>query len=151
MYEGKSFGTHPPASIPSYEPLPVGVGESSEHIARQSNEWCNKRKQAKRRQRTCKACSVLCTGKQRASTTTNYCKECNTAGPVLLCMRSHRNIRGVAVTCCEIWHKEWLNGKLIPVDNGNSIRVRRKAEVAPPGTPSVPGTSASAKRRRTSP
>ncbi|KAK1945098.1 hypothetical protein P3T76_003631 [Phytophthora citrophthora] len=30
------------------------------------------------------------------------------------------------MTCWDIWHKEWANGKLIPVQSGRSIRVRRK-------------------------
>eukprot|EP00644_Phytophthora_capsici_P000709 jgi/Phyca11/109104/e_gw1.16.609.1 len=150
MYEGNTFGTQLPASLPNYEPLPIGAAQQTEHMALQSDEWRNEGTQAKRRQRACKVCSVLRTESKRASTTTYFCKDCNKAGPIFLCMRARRNVRGAAMTCWDIWHKEWVNGKLIPVSNGKSIRVRRKVTTGP-GIPSTPDTPDSSKRRRTSP
>ncbi|KAJ8576453.1 hypothetical protein ON010_g2758 [Phytophthora cinnamomi] len=152
MYEGNAFGTVQPAPPPAYEPIPVGGNEATSHTARQVDEWRNEGSQAKRRQRTCKVCSVLRTGKQRASTTAYFCGSCSEKGPVFLCMRARRQVRGVAMTCWDMWHKEWMHGKLIPVDNGNTIRMRKVTDV--PGTPSTPGTPttpASSKRRRTTP
>ncbi|KAE8898716.1 hypothetical protein PF005_g11545 [Phytophthora fragariae] len=59
------------------------------------------------------------------------------------------------MSCWDVWHKEWMHGKLIPVDYGNTIRMRKVADVRDePGTPSTPGTPttpASSKRRRTTP
>ncbi|POM76874.1 LOW QUALITY PROTEIN: Hypothetical protein PHPALM_5837 [Phytophthora palmivora] len=151
MYEGNTFGTEQPAPAPTYEPLPVGGDLQTEHVARQSDEWCNEGTQAKRCQRTCKVCSVLRAETQRASTTTYFCNDCNTAGPIFLCMRARRNVRGVAMTCWDIWHKEWVNGKLIPVEDCKVIRVRRRRTANVPEMPSTPGTPASSKRCRTSP
>ncbi|KAJ8523649.1 hypothetical protein ON010_g17469 [Phytophthora cinnamomi] len=148
MYEGNAFGTVQPAPPPAYEPIPVGGNEATSHTARQVDEWRNEGSQAKRRQRTCK----VCTGKQRASTTAYFCGSCSEKGPAFLCMRARRQVRGVAMTCWDMWHKEWMHGKLIPVDNGNTIRMRKVTDV--PGTPSTPGTPTtpvSSKRRRTTP
>ncbi|OWZ16488.1 LOW QUALITY PROTEIN: hypothetical protein PHMEG_0009714 [Phytophthora megakarya] len=153
MYEWNAFGAQLPEPEPTYVPLPVGADESSEHAARQVDEWWNADTQAKRRQRSCKVCSVLRTEKHRAATTTYYCSTCSDAGPIYLCMRARRKVREVAMTCWDIWHKEWSNGKMIPVDNGRAIRVRRMPRPDTPRTPTTPGTpitSASNKRRRTS-
>ncbi|KAG6944081.1 hypothetical protein JG688_00017280 [Phytophthora aleatoria] len=150
IYEGNTFATEAPSPAPIYAPLPVGRGNQSEHMAHQSDEWRNKGTQAKRRQRSCKVCSVLRGDKKRASTTAYFCSECNEVGPIFRCMRARRNVRGIAMTCWVIWHKEWENGKLIPVEKGNSIRVRQKSDAIGPRSPSTPGTPASGKRRRTS-
>ncbi|KAE9085100.1 hypothetical protein PF006_g26331 [Phytophthora fragariae] len=29
------------------------------------------------------------------------------------------------MSCWDVWHKEWKHGKLIPVDYGNTIRIRK--------------------------
>eukprot|EP00644_Phytophthora_capsici_P000631 jgi/Phyca11/109177/e_gw1.16.610.1 len=149
MYEGNTFGTQVPSAVPSYEDIPVGPNQRSKHAARQVNEWRDEGKQAKRRQRACKVCSTLRHDTKRASTTTYFCGDCNNVGPIFLCMRARRNVRGVAMTCWDIWHKEWVNGTQVPVEDAKPIRVRRKAEL--PGTPSTPGTPAARKRHRTSP
>lgn len=152
IYEGNTFGTAQPAPPPAYEPIPVGSNEATSHTTRQVDEWRNEGTQAKRRQRTCKISSVLCPDKQRAATTTYFCGSCREKGPVFLCTRARRQVRGVAMTCWDVWHKEWMHGKLIPVDKGNTIQMHKAADV--PGTPSTPGTPttpASSKRRRTSP
>ncbi|GMF31732.1 unnamed protein product [Phytophthora fragariaefolia] len=102
MYEGNTFGTQQPPATPNYEPIPVGVGPPSTHIARQVDQWRNEDTQAKRRQRACKVCSALRSGEQRASTTTYFCGNCNDLGPIFLCMRARRQVRGVAMTCWDI-------------------------------------------------
>ncbi|ETP05033.1 hypothetical protein F441_18280 [Phytophthora nicotianae CJ01A1] len=124
MYEGNTFDTQLPVSLPNYEPLPIGTAQQTEHMALRSNEWRNEGTQTKRRQRACKVCSFLLSKSKRASTTTYFCKDCNKAGPIFLCMRARRNGRGAAMNCWDIWRKEWVNGKLIPVSNDKSIRVR---------------------------
>ncbi|ETP44289.1 hypothetical protein F442_09106, partial [Phytophthora nicotianae P10297] len=121
----------------------------SKHAARQVNEWRDKGKQSKSRQRACKICSTLHHDTKRASPTTYFCGDCNDVGPIFLCMRARGNVRGVAMTCWNIWHKEWVNGTQVPVEDAKPIRVRRKAEI--PSTPSTPGTPASRRRHRTSP
>ncbi|OWY95065.1 hypothetical protein PHMEG_00035037 [Phytophthora megakarya] len=151
MYEGNTFGAQVPSSTPTYELLPVGARQQSQHSARLVDEWRNADTQPKRRQRACKVCSTLRTDTQRAPTTSYYCADCSTVGPIFLCQRARRKVRDVAMTCWDIWHQEWANGKMIHVENAKSIRVRRKVNVGSPGTPSTPGTPAASKRRRTSP
>ncbi|ETO59807.1 hypothetical protein F444_21901 [Phytophthora nicotianae P1976] len=153
MFEANTFGTQQPASLPTCEPVAVGGSQSTSHTARQVDEWRNKGTQAERCQRTCKVCSVLRTEKQRAETTTYFCGECSEKGPVFLCVRARRQVRGVAITCWDLWHTEWMNGKLIPVDQGNTIRMRQKTPYVPasPSTAGAPSTPVSHKRRRTTP
>ncbi|KAG3101183.1 hypothetical protein PI124_g11156 [Phytophthora idaei] len=150
MYEGNTYGTQIPSATPTYDEIPVGPNQQSKHAARQVNEWRDEDKQ-KQQQRSCKVCSTLRNEAKRASTTTYYCGDCNETGPIFLCMRARRSVRGVAMTCWDIWHKEWVNGSQIPVENAHAIRVRRKADMADPGTPSTPGTPASHKRHRANP
>ncbi|POM73208.1 Hypothetical protein PHPALM_9966 [Phytophthora palmivora] len=150
MYEGNTFGVPQPSTTSRNEPLPVGADKQSQHSARQVDEWHNASTQPKRRQRACKVCSTLRTDTQRASTTSYFCGDCSEVGPIFLCMRARRKVREVAMTCWDIWHQEWANGKLIPVEDAQPIRVRRKVRATDPGTPSTPGTPASGKRRRTS-
>eukprot|EP00644_Phytophthora_capsici_P005686 jgi/Phyca11/97698/e_gw1.2.1118.1 len=151
MYESNTFGTQPPQARPAYVPVPVGANQSIAHAARQVDTWRNEGTQSKRRQRTCKVCSLLPTDTQRASTTTYYCSDCSDKGPVYLCMRARRQVRGVAMTCWDVWHKEWMNGKLISFENGKGIRMRQKPAEVPstPSTPGTPATPAPSKRRRT--
>ncbi|KAG6943416.1 hypothetical protein JG688_00017612, partial [Phytophthora aleatoria] len=121
-------------------PIAINDNQGAAHTTQQVNEWRNEDAQAKRRQRACKGCSAL-----RSS-------DCNSVGPIYLCMKVRRKVRGVATTWWDIWHKEWSNGMMIPVENANSIRVRRKPSAADPGTPSVPRaprTPASKKKRKT--
>ncbi|ETL80914.1 hypothetical protein L917_18638 [Phytophthora nicotianae] len=82
-------------------------------------------------------------------TSTYYCNECNKFGPIFLCLRSHRKVRGVAATCWDIWHRDWKYGCLIPVEYAGKFRVR------PPGCRSADDQSTGErtptpkKRRRT--
>ncbi|ETO75125.1 hypothetical protein F444_09244 [Phytophthora nicotianae P1976] len=135
MYEGNAFGTQLPSAAPRYEDIPVGPNQRSKHAARQVNEWRDKGKQSKSRQRACKICSTLHHDTKRASPTTYFCGDCNDVGPIFLCMRARGN--------------EWVNGTQVPVEDAKPIRVRRKAET--PSTPSTSGTPASRRRHRTSP
>ncbi|KAG1706650.1 hypothetical protein DVH05_027502 [Phytophthora capsici] len=77
---------------------------------------------------------------------------------MFLCMKPRRQIRGVAMTCWDIWYREWMNGKLVPGDTGRNIRVRRAADTSAgaPSTPETPVTpltpldpASRGKRRRT--
>ncbi|GMF35153.1 unnamed protein product [Phytophthora fragariaefolia] len=135
MYEGNTFGTQPARARDAPEPLPTGSSQST-HAPQHLDVWRDQTTQPKRRQRACKVCSILRDGVKRAATTAFFCGDCSKVGPIFLCMKPRRQIRGVAMTCWDVWHREWMNGKLIPVETGRSIRVRR----APDATQAIPGT-----------
>ncbi|KAL3663803.1 hypothetical protein V7S43_011216 [Phytophthora oleae] len=119
-----------------------------------SNGGATKRRSPSGAAKACKVCAILHTGK-RAPTSKFFCGDYNGSGTIFLCKAARYKVRDVAMTCWDIWHREWVNGNLMPVDTGRTIRIRRAAE-APPGTPSTPGTPATpgtsaprTKRRRT--
>ncbi|POM69800.1 Hypothetical protein PHPALM_13889 [Phytophthora palmivora] len=136
MYEGNTFGTHESSQGAS---IPGSGGRQTTHAVHQLDEWRNTTTQPKRRQRACKVCSLLRVAVKRATTASFFCQECSSTGPMFLCMKPCRQIRGVAMTCWDIWHREWMNGKLVSVDTGRNIRVRRAADTST-GAPSTPGT-----------
>ncbi|ETO83574.1 hypothetical protein F444_02432 [Phytophthora nicotianae P1976] len=122
MYEGNTFGTQHGSGEDATAPSVVDTGEAL-HAPKQLDDWRNRDTQPKRRQRACKVCSLLRASDKRATTTAFFCDACSESGPIFLCMKPRRQIRGVAMTCWDIWHCEWRNGKLVPADTGRSIRV----------------------------
>lgn len=94
----------------------------------------------KLRQRSCKVCSVLRGDRKRAYETTFFCEECTAnrgGGNVYLCdrVRQHDGEMYRGVTCSQIWHVLWDNGKALPV-NGTTIRMRRTRKSEPEGSSS---------------
>uniref|UniRef100_H3GV95 PiggyBac transposable element-derived protein domain-containing protein n=1 Tax=Phytophthora ramorum TaxID=164328 RepID=H3GV95_PHYRM len=122
MYKENTFGAQEDTQQDTPTTASAGADQTT-HTHRQLNEWRDRDTQPKRRQRSCKICSLLRVGDKRSTTASFFCDECSEAGPIFLCMKPHRQIRGVAITCWDICHREWVNGKLIPADTGRSIRV----------------------------
>ncbi|ETI50524.1 hypothetical protein F443_05953 [Phytophthora nicotianae P1569] len=112
MYEGNRFGVQTSVTPERLERLVPAVGSGSTHVVQQLQRFRNQDTQNKRYRAACKVCSALKEGK-RAKTSTYYCSECRNDGPIFLCLRPHRKVRGVAVTCWDIWHRDWKNGCLI--------------------------------------
>lgn len=86
----------------------------------------------KLRQRSCKVCSMLRGDRKRAFETTFFCEQCSAVrggGAVYLCdrVRHHEGEQFRGVTCSQIWHVLWENGKALPV-NCPTIRMRRTRE-----------------------
>jgi hypothetical protein len=80
----------------------------------------------KLRQRTCKVCSLLREGTQRAAETTWCCSACHDhkGSAVYLCRQVRRAYNGANLSCFEIWHSCWRNGKALP-KRKKRIRARR--------------------------
>ncbi|ETL90110.1 hypothetical protein L917_11074 [Phytophthora nicotianae] len=124
MYEGNRFGVQTSVTPERLERLVPAVGSGSTHVVQQLQRFRNQDTQNKRYRAACKVCSALKEGK-RAKTSTYYCSECRNDGPIFLCLRPHRKVRGVAVTCWDIWHRDWKNGCLIPPELAGRIRHRK--------------------------
>lgn len=129
MFEENTFGTDVPA--PSVMTLTAGTAHPH-HLPMQVEEWREDSGQFKRKQRACKVCSLFRTGNDRARSTTFYCDGCNDSGPIHLCMKPQRKIRGILMTCWVIWHREYQNGSLIPHAMEKKIGVRRTSGFASP-------------------
>ncbi|GMF56109.1 unnamed protein product [Phytophthora fragariaefolia] len=148
MYESNTFGTREP--IPAPRGVVPTVKDTSAHTMRQIQCWCNADTQPKRRRGACKACPMLHAEGKRAATSKYFCLERNKEGPLFLCRSARYPVRGVAMICWDIWHREWSNGQLMPVDNGRSIRIRPATahNEDAPSTPGIPATPASRNKRR---
>ncbi|OWY92413.1 hypothetical protein PHMEG_00038603, partial [Phytophthora megakarya] len=125
MYEGNWFGGQVSMTPDRLEPLDSRAGDEDTHAVQQVQRFRNQDTQNKRYRAACKVCSVLKEGK-RAKTSTFFCSQCRKEGRVFLCHRPHRKIRGVAVTCGDIWHRDRKNGRLIPPELAGRIRIRRR-------------------------
>ena len=101
---------------------PGAAVEGEEHVCKLTDEWRKASGQLKRRQRGCKVCSMF-RDQTSSGTSTFYCGQCRENKRVYLCRRAHRQIRGVLMTCWDIWHREFKNGQCPPSDLGN-IRLR---------------------------
>ncbi|GMF57137.1 unnamed protein product [Phytophthora fragariaefolia] len=148
MYESNTFGTREP--IPAPRGAVPTVQDTTAHTMRQIERWRNADTPPKRCRGACKVCSILHAEGNRAATSKYFCLECNNEGSIFLCRSARYPVRGVAMTCWDIWHREWSNGQLLPVDNGRSIRIRpatAQNEDAP-STPGTPATPASRNKRR---
>uniref|UniRef100_H3H5X0 PiggyBac transposable element-derived protein domain-containing protein n=1 Tax=Phytophthora ramorum TaxID=164328 RepID=H3H5X0_PHYRM len=148
MYEGNTFGSSempPPASSASRTASP---GSQPNHTPQLIDEWRNLDTQPKRRQRTCKVCSLYTKldGK-KPTTSTYFCGDCAPVGSIVLCMRPRRQLNGGARTCWDIWHRDWKDGKLIPSELTGSIRMRKANTSTSPSVHANP----TRKRCRTSP
>lgn len=100
--------------------------EPKKHLPVLLEDWRggNKPGHSKRRQRTCKVCSLLKVqdGKSRPGETANYCSVCKIRdAPVFLCKSIRRMYGGKPMTCFEIWHDVWNNGKVRP----HNVRKRK--------------------------
>lgn len=130
MFEGNTFGADVVPSRAAPTPLDE-TGSRGGHRVQITDEWRNQDSQPKRRQLTCKVCSALCKNGERAASSPNFCGECSLNSRIYLCTRARRKTRGVAMTCWDVWHREWRNGALIPLEITRPIRVRRSGDDTP--------------------
>ena len=110
--------------------LPSLHAVSQRHMLTQSKDTRkgNKDGSQKLRQRTCKVCSVLRASNQRARETTWCCSACkdHRGSAIYLCRQSRGDFREPMLSCFEIWHLRWRNGKLRP-KRGRKLRARPPA------------------------
>jgi hypothetical protein len=85
-------------------------------------------KQHKRRQYLCKVCSAFADSKTKSFETSFYCQPCSDAfgGLVPLFRHVRRVESGNTLTCSQIWHDTWGDGKNIPPNLKKKIRFRKR-------------------------
>lgn len=97
----------PPPSSQKRKQEPVRLA----HGLQQSEDWVTVSGVQKRRQRPCKVCGLLRTGKKKSYATTNFCERCSIDNAKCwLCNRIRRDYNDVAKTCYEIWHDDFGAG-----------------------------------------
>ncbi|RAW39273.1 hypothetical protein PC110_g4502 [Phytophthora cactorum] len=148
MFEGNQFGVQTPATSERLGRLVSVVGSRGTHVVQQLQRFRNQDTQNKRYRAACKVCSALKDGK-RAKPFTYFCSQCRNNGPVFLCLRPHREVRGLAATCWNIWHRDWKNGRLVPLELAGQIRHRRQEPQPLDERSAGERTPTAAKRRRT--
>lgn len=100
--------------------------QSTQHTATLTYEWRGEGKCRKRRQWTCKVCSLLRHRvRENANAASYYCESCSEGSTKLrLCMKA----RGPSVsshTCFEIWHEDFDSARSIPVDLDTAVKMRK--------------------------
>ncbi|KAK1936984.1 hypothetical protein P3T76_009762 [Phytophthora citrophthora] len=85
------------------------------HALQQAEDWVVVSGVQKRRQRSCKFCALLRTGKKKSFTTTYYSERC----PIddakgWLCNKFRRQYKCVAKICYDVWHDDFNAGQDIP-------------------------------------
>eukprot|EP00644_Phytophthora_capsici_P004402 jgi/Phyca11/109644/e_gw1.17.629.1 len=97
--------------------------EISNHSPKQNDDWRDHSGQRKRVQKNCKVCAMRTEGK-RGATTTYFCENCDFVGPIYLCVKPKWLESNKMMSCWDIWHKVYKNGKEIPEAMKTKIRVR---------------------------
>lgn len=96
------------------------------HTATLTDEWREEGKTRKRRQRTCKVCSL----KHRkvgesASGTSHFCEACSEGSAELWLHPMARRASESSRTCFDAWHEEFDCGRDLPADVNTSTKMRR--------------------------
>uniref|UniRef100_H3GUJ8 Uncharacterized protein n=1 Tax=Phytophthora ramorum TaxID=164328 RepID=H3GUJ8_PHYRM len=136
IYEGNTFQAGECISGEIYE-----TPGAEWHVPKQGDAWREHSGQRKRVQKNCKVCTILNDDGKRGATTTYYCDGCDFPGPIYLCMKPKWPVKNAIMSCWEIWHSEYKNGKEIRANKKGRIRVRATKAAASPG-------KSPAKRRR---
>eukprot|EP00644_Phytophthora_capsici_P004936 jgi/Phyca11/97259/e_gw1.1.664.1 len=87
--------------------------EPEGHSPKQNDDWRDHSGQRKRVQKNCKVCAMKTEGK-RGATTTYFCDSCDFPGPIYLCVKPKWLEANKMLSCWEIWHVVYKNGKAIP-------------------------------------
>jgi hypothetical protein len=111
---------------PCSMPTSNGNRSANTHSLQETNEFRTSNGFNKRRQRSCKVCSILRKDKnKKAFSSKFYCEECSQGeAKVYLCDRVRRMNEGNRHTCFEIWHSVWKNGVALPPNVKRTIHMR---------------------------
>ncbi|GMF51073.1 unnamed protein product [Phytophthora fragariaefolia] len=108
------------------------VAEPFPHVAH-ALEKTDQVNGAKRRQWLCDVCFAYTGAGVRSFDTIHFCASCSRAkkGRVTLCNKPRRVQHGSSLTCAQMWHQSWKNGRVIPAELQHKIRFvsKRRAEV----------------------
>lgn len=118
-----NFETHLNAEDLISVPIP-----RQQHTLVNTAEFYSSSKQHKRRQYLCKVCSAFADTKTKSFETSFFCQQCSDAfgGRVPLCRHVRRVESGNTLTCSQIWHDTWGDGKIIPPSLKKKIRFRKR-------------------------
>lgn len=118
-----SFETHPNAEDLVAVPIP-----RQQHALVNTDDFYSSGKQHKRRQYLCKVCSAFADSKTKSFETSFFCPRCSDAfgGRVPLCRHVRRVESGNTLTCSQIWHETWGDGKSVPPSLKKKIRFRKR-------------------------
>ncbi|ETP31807.1 hypothetical protein F442_19353 [Phytophthora nicotianae P10297] len=86
-------------------------------------------------------CTLKTPNGKRGATSTYFCDGCDFPGTSYLSMKPKWVVRDKMLSCWDVWHKEFKNGKAIPESLKDRIRVRA------PMTSGSPGKSPTKRRR----
>ncbi|KAJ8571167.1 hypothetical protein ON010_g5670 [Phytophthora cinnamomi] len=115
--------------------------DTGSHVAKQSGDWRDHSGQRKRVQKNCKVCTLKTSSGKRGATSTYFCDGCDFPGPIYLCVKPKWTIGNKMMSCWDVWHKEYNNGKSSTEELKGKIRVRAQKSMGSPG-------KSPAKRRR---
>jgi hypothetical protein len=111
----------------------VDANAAAAHTPLQEDDWVVVSGVQKRRQRSCKVCSLLRGERKKSFQTTYYCDQCSLErAKCYLCPKARRVYNGAPKTCFQIWHDDFDCGKLIPSSLGKRVVLRRTGGVAGP-------------------
>ncbi|KAE9283481.1 hypothetical protein PR003_g27115 [Phytophthora rubi] len=118
-----NFETHLNAEDLISVPIP-----RQQHTLVNTAEFYSSSKQHKRRQYLRKVCSAFADTKTKSFETSFFCQQCSDAfgGRVPLCLHVRRVESGNTLTCSQIWHDTWGDGKSIPPSLMKKIRFRKR-------------------------
>ncbi|EGZ09189.1 hypothetical protein PHYSODRAFT_525281, partial [Phytophthora sojae] len=118
-----NFGTHPNAEDLVSVPIP-----RQDHTLANTDSFYSTAKQYKHRQYLCKVCSTFADSKTKSFETSYFCPQCSDAfrGRKPLCRQVRRGQSGNTLTCAQIWHDTWGDGKSIPASLRKKIRFRKR-------------------------
>ncbi|EGZ29645.1 hypothetical protein PHYSODRAFT_467022, partial [Phytophthora sojae] len=131
MYEENTF--QPDENVSVDVEAEERQADTGSHIAKQSDEWRDHSGQRKRVQKNCKVCTLKTPSGKRGATYTYFCDGCDFPGPIYLCVKPKWTVGSKMLSCWDVWHKEYNNGKAIPQDLKGKIRVRAPKATSSPG------------------
>lgn len=115
------------ASLPAH-----AVGSRPDvHFLELINDWYGPQEKQKRRQRSCKVCSLHAPEGKKCATTAWQCKECTRLfkAPIWLCNKVQNTDMGK--TCSQVWHEDYDNGENIPSQYKKKRILMRKTRATP--------------------
>lgn len=110
------------------EDLVSGPMPRQQHSLVNIDDYYTKGTQHKRRQYLCKVCSAYSDANTKSFEASFFCQECSDTfgGRVPLCRQVRSVESGNSLTCAQIWHDTWNDGKCIPPALKKKIRFRKR-------------------------
>ncbi|ETI33971.1 hypothetical protein F443_19412 [Phytophthora nicotianae P1569] len=115
-------------SAPTPSPIALKRRRNTSHVHKQLDDWVVVSGVQKRRQRSCKVCSLYRGEQKKSYQTTYYCEDCSQGdAKCFLCPKARR---GTDTTCFQVWHDDFECGASIPSHLGKRVVLRRARKAA---------------------